>query len=178
MKFQKSNKKQRKRKAIGYNTTFTGRINIAPVLKPEHSDYLKRFCNTRRMKRDPDKTILRPDSARLAVRLPIGVDGEFFVGEEEFMGQKHSGDVIDYNEEPSTQPGLWCCWEITNDNAGIKGPDQRSKFYDYVEWLKYMMENFFVPWGYTVNGIISWQGEQDDDIGKIIAINSDIVVST
>lgn len=162
---------------MGYCTTFKGRMNVAPILKPEHAEYIRLFCNTRRMKRDARKTILRFDPAREAVGLPIGVDGEFFVGEEDFLGQKHSEDVVDYNKEPSTQPSLWCSWEITDDNAGICGPKHRSKFYDYVDWLKYMMKNFFVPWGYTVNGIISWQGEQEDDIGKIIAINSDIVVS-
>lgn len=51
-----------------------------------------------------------------------------------------------------------------------------EKFYDYVEWLEYLVENFLKPWGYKLNGTVTWQGEDSGDFGKIIVKEN--VVST
>ena len=59
--------------------------------------------------------------------------------------------------------------------------DDGEKFYEYVEWLEYLVKNFLDPWSYKLNGEMSWSGEEDDDRGtiyvkenKVEAVDDDI----
>lgn len=169
---------------MGYTTDFTGQFSLDRLLTPEHKLYLKHFNTSRRMKRFAEKTNAMPDPVRLACGLPVGKDGAYFVGakllEEEgnwetCAGQKRTSDIQDYNEPPSGQPGLWCQWVPTENGDGIEW-DQGEKFYDYVEWLKYLIENFLKPWGYVLNGEVTWAGEDRDDLGQITVLNNTVKV--
>lgn len=69
-------------------------------------------------------------------------------------------------------PGTYCQWESTDGeylqwNGG-------EKFYNYVEWIEYLVEKFFQPRGYVLNGMVEYQGESIDNAG-IILINKNIV---
>ena len=164
---------------MGYHTDFSGSFQVTPTLSPAHRAYLDMFANTRRMRRNSAKTKTYPDPLREAVGLEVGAEGGFFVGadaiEEDshadsfghgFKGQTHSKDVTDYNRPPVGQPGLWCQWVPTEDGTEIEW-DGGEKFYDYVPWLKYLLDNFLIPWGYTLNGEVNWEGEESDDLGLI-----------
>lgn len=103
-----------------------------------------------------------------------GVNGEFYVGDNERLG------VIDFNCSPGQkkygdkieggQPGLWCKWFI-NEDGDLEWNGQ-EKFYDYIEWLQYLIDNFFNDWGVLLNGEIEWQGEDMSDRGKIVVTDS------
>jgi hypothetical protein len=104
-----------------------------------------------------------------------GVNGEYYVGDNEKLG------VYDYNCAPGQkeifgkvnkdgQPGLWCKWCINED--GELEWDGNEKFYDYVEWLQYLINHFFNEWGVLLNGEILWEGEDSNDRGKIVVTNS------
>jgi hypothetical protein len=151
---------------MGYTTEFAGRFSLSPALSPEQVAYLKAFSDTRRMRRDPEKTALRSDPVRYAVGLPVGGEGEFFVGESGFMGQERSDDVIDYNAPPRMQPGLWCQWVPTDDRAGLEW-NGVEKFYYYTEWLNYLIANFLALWGVSISGHVLYQGEEVGDCGRI-----------
>lgn len=153
---------------MGYSTDFTGRFDLDRPLTPEHAAYLRKFAETRRMKRDPAK--LPPDPTRDAVGLPVGPEGAYFVG-----GQEDDASVVDHNNPPDGQPRLWCQWVPTADNAGIEW-DGGEKFCHYVAWLEYLITHFLAPWGYRVNGAVAWDGEDSDDRGTITV--RDNVVST
>ena len=73
------------------------------------------------------------------------------------------------------QPGLWCQWVPTEDGTAIVW-DEGEKFYNYVEWIKYLLNNFLKPWGYTLNGEVDWSGEENGDLGKIKIVNNEVVV--
>jgi len=128
-----------------------------------------------------------------------GKDGEFFVNnDDDDFGQSRDSSIIDYNTPPGQlgyndksfvdryqennrreksgecQPSLWCQW-IINKNNELEW-DGGEKFYSYVEWLKYLIKNFFQPWGVLLNGEIEWDGEDSDDIGKIVVVNNDVKV--
>lgn len=150
---------------MGYQTDFQGSFAITPQMTNAHRAYINQFNRTRRMKRNPDKTVMLPDATREAVMLPVGVDGEFFVGSKEDFGQDHTPDILEYNSPPSTQPGLWCQWEVNED--GELAWDEGEKFYNYVEWLEYLIANMLSPWGYKLNGQVRWKGEDSDDAGTI-----------
>jgi hypothetical protein len=156
---------------MGYTTDFTGTFTLDRPLEPEHHAYLKAFNETRRMERNSEKAAQLPDPRRIAANLPIGTDGEFFVGGVGFMGQDNDQSIVDYNHPPRTQPGLWCQWVPSDDGTEIQW-DQGEKFYGYVEWLGYLVDNFLTPWGYKLNGTVEWQGEDNVDFGQIVVVDS------
>ena len=55
--------------------------------------------------------------------------------------------------------------------------DGGEKFYNYVEWLEYLIKNFFEPWGYSLNGSVNWQGEEDEDNGTIVVKHNEVKAS-
>lgn len=151
---------------MGYTTDFEGQFELDRQLDPEHAAYLRKFSDTRRMKRDRVALSMTPDPVRRAVLLPLGDEGEYFVGATGWAGQDHDDSIIDYNQPPTSQPGLWCQWVPTEDDDGIEW-NGAEKFYDYVEWLQYLIDHFLKPWGYRLNGSVKWSGEEVTDIGLI-----------
>jgi len=150
---------------MGYTTDFFGEWTVDPPLTPERVAYLKAFAETRRMKRDAAKAENLYDPIRAAVGLPIGRDGGYYVGASGLMGQDRDDSVIDYNY-PAGQPSLWCQWIPSDDGLTIQW-DDGEKFYDYVEWIGYLIDHFLKPWGHKLNGEVEWQGEDSDDRGCI-----------
>lgn len=151
---------------MGYTTDFEGSFTLDRQLEPGHQNYLAQFANTRRMQRNASRTEERADPVRVNVGLPVGTDGAYFVGENGFGGQDHGADVTDNNRAPTGQPGLWCQWVPSDDGMAI-GWDGGEKFYYYTEWLAYLIDNFLEPWGYTLTGKVTWQGEESGDCGTI-----------
>ncbi len=151
---------------MGYDTDFTGCFNVTPTLKPEHAAYLEKFAETRRMERDASKAELLDDPVRVAAGLAIGDEGGYFVGGGGFAGQDHDASVINYNTPPDGQPGLWCKWAPASGGTTIEW-NEGEKFYNYIEWIKYLIERFLKPWGYSLNGTVEWTGEDSEDRGRI-----------
>ncbi len=88
---------------MGYSYEFEGRFRVQPALSPPHREYLRRFADIRRVKRN--RTLLRntPDPLREAVGLPIGPDGCYFVGEERTAyGEVHQPSILDVNRPRQT----------------------------------------------------------------------------
>jgi hypothetical protein len=160
---------------MGYTTSFDGQFNLSKPLAEEHSQYLHRFSETRRMKRNSVVAEEMSDLVRKAAHLPIGTDACYFVGGTGYAGQDRDQSIVDYNRPPVGQPGLWCQWIPNNDGSAIEW-NGAEKFYDYIDWLKYVIDNFLQPWGYVLNGTVEWQGEEPDDRGRIIVKNSMISI--
>jgi hypothetical protein len=158
---------------MGYNTDFSGSFTVTPKLTKKHAAYLQAFADTRRVKRNPAATELLPDPLRLAVGLPVGPDGDYFVGSPESVDW--DPDILDHNAPPSGQPGLWCQWVPTTDGKAIEW-DEGEKFYEYVDWLRYLIDNFLRPWGYKLNGDVTWAGEEPDDLGHMIVRDNQLSV--
>lgn len=152
---------------MGYDTSFHGAVTITPPLSYDEVQYLRAFNESRRMKRNADMTAKYYDPLRELVALPVGDEGGYYVdAHAENMGQKETPDIIDYSSPPAGQPGLWCGWTPTEDGAAIEW-DGGEKFYNYVEWMEYLIEHFIKPWGHVAEGEITWQGEDSDDRGTI-----------
>jgi hypothetical protein len=161
---------------MGYTTEFEGEFKLDKPLTEAQEKYLIKFAQTRRMERDADVVKTFADPVREAVNLPVGIDGEYFVGGTGFYGQGHDPSVLDNNEPPITQPGLWCQWIPNSERNAIQW-DGGEKFYNYIEWLDYIIKKFIIPWGYTLNGKVNWQGENPEDIGQII-VRDNVVRTT
>ena len=108
---------------MGYTTEYEGSVTVTPPLNSEEIKYLTMFCDTRRMNRKK---------------------GPYYVGGTGMMGQDHEADVIDYNNPPDGQPGLWCQW-ITNEEGTEIFWDGNEKFYYGAEWMQYLIDHFFGP---------------------------------
>jgi hypothetical protein len=158
---------------MGYTTDFYGEFNLDKPLSPEHKAYLEAFAETRRMIRDDKIASNMEDPIRIAAGLPVGIDGCYFVNGVGDFGQDEDASVKNSNTPPSGQPGLWCQWVPSFEGTAIVW-DGGEKFYNYVEWIEYLVENFFKPWGYVLNGEVEWQGEERDDRGMIV-INDNVV---
>lgn len=159
---------------MGYTTNFTGKMKIDPPLNSDQVNYINKFNNTRRMSRDASICAKMPDPVREAVGLPVGIEGEFFVGGLGFAGQDNDKSILEHNSPSSTQPGLWCQWEVTENGKYLKW-DGGEKFYDYIEWLRYIQDNMLKPWGSSLEGTIKWKGEDSSDRGAILAIDGEII---
>jgi hypothetical protein len=153
---------------MGYTTDFSGEFLLNRPLEPKHKAYLEAFNGSRRMRRDAKKAAALPDPLREAVGLPIGPEGAYYVGSasDGDFGQREDISVTDHNSPPSGQPGLWCQWIPNEEGTAIEW-DGGEKFYDYIEWIKYLIEHFLKPWGYGLDGTVEWSGEDRDDMGEI-----------
>lgn len=134
-----------------------------------------------------------------------GNEGEYFAFDDGNTGQIEDASILDYNAAPGQrgfdansdfnarwsenkkrinagecQPGLWCQWIVReaddDDQNDILEWDGGEKFYNYVEWLKYMIAHFFSKWGVILNGEIEWFGEDYNDRGKIVVTDNVVEV--
>ena len=157
---------------MGYTTEFRGSFIPNKVFTQEQTEYLNKFSDTRRMKRDTSKLILLEPKDKIKLKKYLknntfngtftfngtyGIDGEFYIGDDETS-------IIDYNLQPSTQPSLWCQWVMID---GELQWDNGEKFYFYVEWLQYIIDNFLTVWDIKLNGNVEYWGERNDDFGTI-----------
>jgi hypothetical protein len=156
---------------MGYTTDFFGSLEFNKPVTPWLAEYINKFSGTRRMKRDPEKIKeLFPDYGKMCFNGDLGKEGEYFIGGVGPFGQDEDESVINGNMPAKAQPGLWCQWIITE--GGTLEWDGGEKFYNYEEWLEYLIDNFFEPLGYILNGDIEWQGEDYDDFGTIHVENN------
>ena len=151
---------------MGYTTEFHGRIKGSPPLNAKETTFLNKFASTRRMDRE---------------------NGPYFVNGSGFKGQDGDDDVIDENRPPRDQPGLWCQWVASHTGKSIEW-DGNEKFYDSVEWMRYIIDHFlrpdclakkelpFLQANHICNGEIEAQGEDLNDRWMLIV--KDNVVST
>jgi len=161
---------------MGYDTDFFGEFTLDKPLSDAHAAYLRAFGDSRRMKRNMVALVNVADPIREAAGLPIGVEGEYFIGEKEFCRFDNTDvSIIDPNRPPSTQHGLYCQWIPNEDGTEIEW-DQSEKFYNYIEWIEYIIDNFLKPWGYVLNGEVTWEGSESGDLGKIVVDDNTVVV--
>lgn len=157
---------------MGYTTDFSGAFKLSKPLTGDQRRYLVGFSDTRRMKRDAKKCVPMGDINRIAAGIMgVGEEGGYFTGGRGCGGQDHDVSVINHNEPPTGQPGLWCQWEpdATGEYLGWNGAE---KFYRYEEWLKYIIDHFLTQWGITITGVVQWEGEDPSDRGSIVVTDS------
>lgn len=136
--------------------------------------FINLISETRRMKRDISK-LGHPNPSY------FGVEGEFYIPIKDLdsRGQGRDDSILEYNQPPKTQPGLWLGWQVVYDEKDghfYLEWDEVEKFYYYEEWLKYLIENIFEPKGMSLNGKVSWSGEDSSDVGNIIIVDNNIEV--
>lgn len=82
-------------------------------------------------------------------------------------------DSIEYKENGFKLDG-YCQWAPNKDATAIQW-DGNEKFYNYKEWLRYVIQIELAPKGYVLNGKVIWSGEETDDVGVIVVTDNKIV---
>lgn len=72
----------------------------------------------------------------------------------------------DYAKLNPEHPDSYLQWVPTQDGLGYCWNDG-EKFYDYAEWLQWIIDNWFKPKKITLMGRINYQGEEIGDVGYL-----------
>ena len=84
-----------------------------------------------------------------------------------------------YREKPS----IWLQWMVEEYQCISTGKkthyliwDGNEKFYNYIEWLEYLIKYFFKPNNLSITGRVRWRGEEFDDMGTISVEDNEVEV--
>ena len=72
--------------------------------------------------------------------------------------------VEDTNRTDPASPSFWCDWATDGLSLYWNGSE---KSYSMFEWLEILNEKFFKPWGCELEGQITAQGDDRDDVWAI-----------
>jgi hypothetical protein len=78
-----------------------------------------------------------------------------------------------YDKYADTHPDSYNQWEPSSDGLAL-GWNGAEKFYEYVEWLEWLIHNYFEPRGIILNGVLRYQGEEISDVGRIEVSNNSV----
>ena len=120
-------------------------------LNSEEYDYLLSFWSTKHFARDED--FLREISdgetgLRAFLGLPYGIEGEFIIAStNQYLLTDNRGRA----RPPYPMPDYWCPWVPQSDRVTFRLNTITQRM-NCVEWMEYLIEKFFLRWGYTLNG--------------------------
>ena len=84
-------------------------------------------------------------------------------------------DESEYKNYSKVYPSSYNQWVLNTDADAIVW-NGAEKFYEYVEWLQWLIDNFFCIKALFISGTVLWQGEEVGDVGEITVKNN--IVST
>jgi len=97
-----------------------------------------------------------------------------FEGAFELVGElspKLKAEINIFCEEDHRRgnyPGIWCDWRIRSvGDKNFLAWNGAEKFYNYTEWLQYLINIYFKPNNISVNGDVKYFGEDHYDCGMI-----------
>lgn len=147
---------------MSYNLNFSGKFKISKPLEKEQIEYIQAFSKTKKVLRDSDLCEKVYDPIRLAVKLPVGYDGEFCVFGLNYLNKDYESDltVLDTKYPPLNQPSNWCSWTCSDDGKYIIIVQDNKNVYMFFQWLTYILNNLlkFFDNRYIV-GTVSFVGE-------------------
>lgn len=156
-----------------------GVIKLSRALTDDEFYYLAAFAMNKRMRRHramlnfmiTDGTL--EDPFRNEVRLPLGMDGCWFVGNRGATFDEWDASVFNKEQPPRGMPGCWCSWMPQQDNRNnlvLSG----KKEHHAIRWASILVTKLLAPqWNINATGIItSTTAQQDGKIRTDIAIIS------
>lgn len=70
-------------------------------------------------------------------------------------------------------PDAYCQWDLTKDCQHIEW-DGGEKFYEYVEWLQWIIDRILKPNGITLSGSVNYSGEDTKDNGVLVVQDGEV----
>ena len=80
-------------------------------------------------------------------------------------------------EYPLT-PDSYCDWVVPHEARDTFRWDGSEKFYNWGDWIRYLIAEFFAPRGYALNGEMKWRGKDALDVGRITVKNNHLDLKT
>ena len=159
---------------MGYSTDFNGEIKISPKLKANDKEFLDKFFQIRHMKRDMSKL---KGISKNAIK-QLGKHGCFYLMDYDNFNEMFDDKTIINVNNSGDMPSTYCNLEIVEDNGESfvqwNGSEKTYGVNEENGWFTWLIDNFFKPNGYVLNGEMTWQGEEDDDIGTIKIENNNV----
>ena len=81
----------------------------------------------------------------------------------------------DHRQVDGGFPGIWCDWEVAEDGSEM-GWNGSEKSYEMETWMVYLIQNFLQ--GHVLNGTLSAQGEEPDDMWLLHVEDNIVKVET
>ena len=137
---------------MGYSTDFNGMIKISPNLKELDKEFLDKFFQIRHMKRDMSKLkgISKNDIKE------FGNDGCFYLKDYDNFNEMYDFNFFININDSGDMPSLWCNLEIVEDNGESfvqwNGSEKTYGINEENGWFTWLIDNFFKPNGYVLNG--------------------------
>ena len=102
-----------------------------------------------------------------------------FVGDVPLNVIESMNDIlgVDTRDRTGTFPGCFCGWILTKDNKGLKW-DGEEKFYQWEEWLNWIIRTILLPNRVNLKGHVTYQGDDVEDAGFIDVLEGCRVVVT
>ncbi|WP_201360982.1 hypothetical protein [Dictyobacter formicarum] len=163
---------------MGYVTWFTENLIFDRPLAPHHLAYLQAYSRVPHVHWDVDIVKNDPDPLREAVGLPIGENGCYFTGrglKDLYVAPPwvYLAGANEATIDPAyidwICPGVpyhHCAWRPGDDGTELRIASDKP--YCWYTWLQYLLDHFLVPWGYILNGKMTWQGEDEKDRGALL----------
>ncbi len=82
----------------------------------------------------------------------------------------------DDDDDEDGHPYSYMQWILDPYSESLIFNEKTEKFYNYIEWLEFLIEKVFAPNGYKLNGGMRWNGESLLDTGIIKIENNKIIV--
>ena len=91
--------------------------------------------------------------------------------------QKYLSNLYeDRHEDLEIFPSHNCSWIYDSKSQSIKW-DGQERFYNYVEWIIWIIEGILRPRGYVLDGMIHFRGMCVRDQGMIMIENNEVEVN-
>jgi hypothetical protein len=71
-------------------------------------------------------------------------------------------------------PDYYCCW-VPDELGTVLEWNGVEKFSSFEDWIRYLVKHFFEPWGYKLNGKVTWDGEDRGDFGVLVMTDNVLV---
>jgi ribosomal protein L18 len=133
------------------NIKISGEIDITPPLNDYDYYYFRNFLKSPHFKRHVEKTKKNYNGTN-GYYGDYGQDGEFFIYyiiDDQKI--EKTDDIISTTEPPPSLPTVYCPWRL-NISGNIITPIESKTYRNNYKWLKWLIENFFKPYNYKLNG--------------------------
>jgi len=157
----------------GYYTRFTGSFDISPAPDKKTRKLIHRLAKYPRIGYDTRCLAHLAGLNESEVEERWGFEGEFFFPKHGVF-RRNWWKKAELNRPPGRQPDLLNYWEV-NSSGHLEVISGECDFYRYDEWLVYLRDFVFQPAGYSLSGCVSWQGENPDDVGRMILLPNQVV---
>ena len=93
-----------------------------------------------------------------------------------FIKEEHRDPTGATLGQDPAMPGIHCCWEIDEEGTEIHATEAYD--YGFCNWIPILIEKYFEPWGYILNGEADWDGQESGDDGTATVVNNVMTTQT